>query len=191
MVNNRTPSYLTSLVPEYVHGSLSYNLRNSNNLRSIYTRTQLYSNSFLPSAILSWNELPVNVRNSSTPSSFKYAIATKNRKPPAYFYSGQRKGQILHTRLRTNCSQLNLSLFQKGIVESPLCACGDVESTDHFILRCPLYQPLRVELINAIRPFCTISTEVLLFGNPTLPDQVNILIFEAFQRYIITSRRFD
>ena len=191
MINNLTPSYLASLVPAYVLDSSNYNLRNSNNLRSIHARTQLYSASFLPSVISSWNELPVHVRNSTTVSSFKYLMSSQKAVPPVYYYIGQRKGQILHTRLRANCSTLNLCLFQKGIVESPLCVCGEVESTDHFILRCPLYQTVRNELINAVESFCTISTEILLFGNPHLPAQSNILMFEAFHRYIISSKRFE
>ena len=51
-----------------------------------------------------------------------------------FYYTGDRKSQILHTRLRTNCIGLNISLYQKNIVDSPMCNCGAVESTDHYML---------------------------------------------------------
>ena len=51
-------SYLSSLVPQSVDHVSSYNLPNSHNLRPIAPRTNLYYNSFLPSVIRDWNELP-------------------------------------------------------------------------------------------------------------------------------------
>ena len=49
-------------MPQSVDHAPSYNLRNSHDLRPIATRTNLYYNSFLPSVIRDWNELPVVVR---------------------------------------------------------------------------------------------------------------------------------
>ena len=145
----------------------------------------------MPSTVSAWNELNSDIRSSPSPNSFKNKLASNVGKPPAYYYSGHRKAQIYHTRLRTNCSNLNLSLFQKNIVESPLCRCGDVESSDHFLLRCPLYRTFCDELINITRPICTITTEVLLFGNPNLTNDENIIIFEAVRKYISSSKRFE
>ena len=62
MSTNVSPSYLSSLVPQSVDHASSYNLRKSHNLRPIATRTNFYYNSFLPSVIRDWNELPVVVR---------------------------------------------------------------------------------------------------------------------------------
>ena len=190
MSNNSTPEYMSSLVPRLVNETTRYSLRNANNIRPVQTRTQLYSNSFLPSVITEWNKLSEDVRASPSLSSFKSSISSKN-KVPAYYFSGHRKGQILHTRLRTNCSGLKLCLFQKNIVDSPLCTCGEVESTDHFMLRCRNYQLLRNELLDTIRSMCTVSTEILLFGNPNLSETDNIYIFTAVQKYIIQTKRFE
>jgi hypothetical protein len=41
---------------------------------------------------------------------------TKKTKVSAHYYVGCRLGQILHTRLRMNCSALNAHLFIKNIV---------------------------------------------------------------------------
>ena len=64
------PQYLSSLVPETFEGTI-YNLRDAQNIRPILTRTQLYCRSFLLSSIKDWNELPVEVRNSTSLASFK------------------------------------------------------------------------------------------------------------------------
>ena len=63
----------------------------------------------------------------------------RNRVVPKYYYVGNRKLHILHTRLRTKCSSLNHELFLKHITESPLCHCGAVETTEHILMACHLY----------------------------------------------------
>lgn len=62
MKNNLTPEYLSSLLPKNVGNASRYSLRNSDNLQGIFSRTALYSNSFLPSTISAWNNLPAEVR---------------------------------------------------------------------------------------------------------------------------------
>ena len=192
MVNNLTPSCLTSLVPEYVQNSIWLQLEKLKQFEVYSCPSTAVFKFVLPSVISCWNELPIDVPNSPSVSSIKsfyHGISSKKSPPPVYYYTGQRRGQIFHTR--TNCSALNLSIFQKGIVESPLCDCVEVESTDHFIFRCPLYETVRNELMNSVRPYCAITTEILLFGNPNLPDQYYFSIFKAFHKYIISSKRFD
>ena len=58
MFNSMTPSYLSSMIPSRVGDTTTYPLRNSGNIRNIPCRSQLLSNSFLPSTISSWNTLP-------------------------------------------------------------------------------------------------------------------------------------
>ena len=47
MVNKLTPDSLSGLVPPYINENNPYNLRNNDGIRHIYTRTNLYYNSFL------------------------------------------------------------------------------------------------------------------------------------------------
>ena len=124
--------YLSSLIPASVEDSTIYNLRNANNLRHTLTRTQLYYRSLLPSSIRAWNDLALEVRQSSSIQSFKYQLNKNLKRPPKYYYVGNRLSQIRHTRLRTDCSALNYHLFSKNIVDSPHCACGAVETTKHY-----------------------------------------------------------
>ena len=58
MQNDLSPDYLCSLVPPTVGSTSSYPLRNANDLQIIHANSQLYYNSFLPSALREWNELP-------------------------------------------------------------------------------------------------------------------------------------
>ena len=134
MTNDLTPTYLTYLIPSTVKNTSAYNLRDYQNIRPLLTRTQLYYKSFLPSCIREWNEIPLNIRNSTSLLSFKQQLKKNNIKVPVYYSSGNRLLQIHHTRLRTKCSSLNQHLHSKNIINDPLCACGSVETTHHFLL---------------------------------------------------------
>ena len=121
MKSNLCPTYLSSLVPQTVNSISRYNLRNANDLQTINPRTTLYYNSFLPSTIRAWNDLPLEAKQLESVNAFKYFLKTENVPVPKYYYTGKRTVQILHTRLRTNSSSFNLDLFVKNISDS-LCA---------------------------------------------------------------------
>ena len=48
ILNNLTPPYLQDFVPPLVQEANPYRLRNSNDIRTIHTNTNLYYNSFIP-----------------------------------------------------------------------------------------------------------------------------------------------
>ena len=103
----------------------------------------------------------------------------------------KRLGQILHCRLRTNCSALNQHLFSKSIVQCSLCACGLVEDTGHFLLYCPLYLNHRDDMLRSINHLCQPSLNILLYGDPNLNDNDNKQIFLSVQKYILNTKRFQ
>ena len=113
MYNHLTPPYLSPLVPPLISIFSKYNLRNANDIQTIDSRTTLYFNSFLPSVIRDWNSLPYGNRNADSLYSFKRHINHDRKSIPKYYYSGLRRYQIIHTRLRTGCSSLNYDLFLK------------------------------------------------------------------------------
>ena len=104
---------------------------------------------------------------------------------------GNRKLQILHTRLRTKCSSLNHDLFLKHITESPLCRCGAVETTGHFLMACHLYDNQRTDLFNVVSQQSTVTFQILLYGSNMLSLHSNTIIFEAVQKYIKDTKRFS
>ena len=108
-----------------------------------FSHTSAHSESFLPSVIRDFNSLPEHVKSASSVSSFKRLLKDKSLVVPSYFYSGNRKDQILHTRLRTNCSAFAHDLYSKNIVPSPYCSCGLAETTYHYFFVCPKFKVAR------------------------------------------------
>ena len=190
MFNQLTPVYLSSLIPQQVNAISHHNLRNSNDIHTIRSNTSLYHNSFLPSTLRQWNSLPVEVRQLNTLSSFKTFLKKDLQSVPTYYYCGSRKAQILHARLRTGCSSLNMDLFHKNITESPLCRCGSIEDTQHYFFHCRFYQGPRNTLLNACTTYQNPSLSLLLFGSSTLSLEANIAILEHVHKYIFDTKRF-
>ena len=121
MIYGITPN-LTDLIPPLVREGHPYRLRNSNNIELLHANTNLYFNSFLPCTIRACNNLPVEIQQADSLQSFKSNLTRNLKPPPKYFYAGTRKGQILHARLRMDCSSLNSHLYRKNIVDTPsLC----------------------------------------------------------------------
>ena len=190
MLHNAAPDYLSSLAPSLVNERVEINLRNASNLSLIPARTSLYFSSFLPSVVRDWNNLPLQTRQAPSIGSFKNSIR-KFKHVPKHLYSGKRRSPCLHARLRTQCSVLNQHLFQKNIVESPLCRCGEVESTHHYFFVCPFYTAIRQELTNSISSLCTPSLKILLFGNDQLSYIENVSIMDSVHKFILASSRFQ
>ena len=191
MVKGLTPDYLSRLTPQSVGERSARALRNSSNLTGIRTRSALYNNSFLPSVIQSWNSLPAEAKDIETVLDFKnFLNKNKTRASPLLYY-GPRKMQVLHTRLRTDCSPLNKHLFDRNIAASPLCRCGDVETTYHFLFTCVHYHVQRQTLFNSVQVLTSVSLRTLLYGDDSLPLSDNFSIFDAVHQFIASSKRFD
>lgn len=190
MVNNLTPIYLSSLLPPQVGNISRYNLRNQDKYQTINCKSQLYFNSFLPSSVRDWNLTEDTVRLTQSVNCFKRSIKV-TRDIPKYYFSGDRKGQILHTRLRTGCSSLNYHLFCKNIINDELCVCGNREDTNHFLFVCPRFQMQRQIMVNKLLSMCNISLHVLLYGDNSLSFQQNVEIFQIVQDFIVRTKRFS
>ena len=118
-------------------------------------------------------------------ASFKERIAL-----PSYYFAGTRNGQMYHTRLRTSCSTLNHHLYSGNIIQSPLCPCGAVEDTKHFLFECPRYDEIRHEMITEVANLCASTANVQHFGDASFSVNINSLIFCAVQKFILKSKRF-
>ena len=112
MIHGLVPPYLSLLLPPLVGENSRYSLRNSDHYQNIKSKSQLYYNLFLPSAIREWNSLDASVKSSQSVTSLKKSLY-KWKLVPSYYYHGNRKSQMLHTRIRTNCSSLNFYLYRK------------------------------------------------------------------------------
>ena len=100
--SNLSPSYLSSLVPQPVNAASAYNLRNQ----------KIFKACSHVLTIRDWSNIPLDTRNSGSIETFKRKLNHDATYVPKYYFTGNRKLQVLHTRLRTNCSSLHHDRFQ-------------------------------------------------------------------------------
>ena len=118
MNHGLSPLYLSNLLPLHVGELSSYRLRNADNYVGIHANTRAYAESFLPSTLQAWNNLPESVRSADTLAAFKHFLTLDTPKVPTYYDCGDRLDQILHTRLRTECSSLNQHLLDATLYKT-------------------------------------------------------------------------
>ena len=77
------------------------------------------------------------------------------------------------------------------IIDSHKCNCGfEKEDVHHFFLTCPFYVQQRTLLLDVyIQYDINLSINTLLYGDPSQPYAVNLLLFNAFM--IILKRALD
>ena len=144
IMHGLAPTYLSDLIPPIVGQSNNYALRNADHIHGFRSNSNLFSDSFFPSTIKAWNSLPNEVREMTSVSAFKNYLNRNKLQSPFYVHAGSRLGQILHARLRMQCSALHADLYCKNIVESPYCQhCGGFESAYHLFFICPTYASTR------------------------------------------------
>ena len=188
MMHGLCPGYLNQLVPDSVQNRSQYLLRNADNISTIHTNSVLYYNSFLPSAVRTWNNLSSDIRSSTSLNEFKRKLSEHMIKPSNYFNYGKRVVQIHHARLRLECSALKQHLFKKNLVESSLCTCGIPETSKHFLFDCQNYLQERTRTLSE---FLHLPVKSLLFGDLRWSEDENIRVFEAVHKYITFTGRFD
>ena len=139
-----------------------------------------------------WNSLDNSIRNSYTVPKFKSMISPSNYRIPVHFSYGERKLNIIHTRLRNGCSALNADLFRVNLVQSPACRCSyPVENAIHYFFDCTLYTDHRTVFFNNLTKFQIIlDTNVLLNGSNLLTFDENQDLFKCVQDFIKISNRF-
>jgi hypothetical protein len=100
------PTYLSDCLPTTIGETVTYNLRNNDDYRNQRCRLQTSSKSFFPSTIKLWNSLPDSVKSLTTFSKFKKNIQPVQISVASFYNSGDRKINIIHTKLRHRCSGL-------------------------------------------------------------------------------------
>ena len=189
IIINREPLYLYEQIPKDTTDH-SYNLRREH-LPNFRCRTTKLKNSFLPSSIDSWNNLPTDHKSIKSYPEFKKTVFSKTNRNKELYYFGNRKQNIIHSQLRLNCSNLNDDLFGLHVTESWKCFCCDKrENAYHFFMECPLYQTERAELFRIVKNLCDPNLNTFLYGNTNLDLATNKSIFEAVQCYIENTHRF-
>ena len=187
IANNETPVYLQNLLPPKI-GDIRPMSRYADNYQLCNCRTQTFKNSFVPSAVKMWNDLPLHCRSK------EYAAEISKSSGNPLFYEGHRNVNVRHAQLRMQCSKLNSHLFQLHVTESPACTCGaESEDISHFFLHCPLWTQQRQKLLQSLRPYINIDKKIdvntLLYGNDALDAKPNKLIFNMVHTFISETDR--
>ena len=190
MVHGLAPQYLLDLLPHRNRTFHHHDTRTGNDFRPPVCRTTFYNKSFFPSVIHIWNSLPVHVKNNPSINTLKTHLSKHTHIVPSFYLNGTRLGQIHHARLRMECSSLKFYLFQKNLIDSPICSClQSNETNEHFLLHCRLFSHLRLRIFSEINH--PLSVELLLFGSTNLTEDKNSLVFSCVQNFIIKSKRFE
>jgi hypothetical protein len=164
-----------------------------------------YSNSFFPHFTKKWTASPNFIRNERDITEFKTKL--KNHLKPTkykFFSAGSKRGAALLTHLRVGRSFLNDHSFSIGLSDSANCTCPNAprETTQHILLKCPLYtierQTLMGKMELLVLRFNSLSdskkVQILLYGNePDNPELflTNKQIQISVQQFILNTKRFD
>ncbi|KAI8512633.1 hypothetical protein Bbelb_092720 [Branchiostoma belcheri] len=197
LVSGSVPSHLQLLIPTTRDSrrQLNLRLRNDTHLHVPYCRTNTYGSSFVPYTTRLWNNLPKEVKEATSLLQFKQrcrAHMLSSRHHQGYRRLGDRRSNILATRLRIGWCQLNSTLAKFNLTGRG-CACGATsETVTHFLLHCPLHAAARQDLATAVyrlvrRP---LSTSVLLNGSPGNDITLNESLSHSFHTYITSTNRF-
>ena len=184
------PNYLIDMLPGLVANRNPYHRRRPLERNISRCKTELYKKSFVPSTTLLWNSLPDNIKESDSISSLKHYLSSEDPIVPSYFYYGERKEQVMHCRLRLGLSDLRNDMFNRHLIDDPLCACGaGAETAGHYLLSCYMYDEPRTAIIFQLPPEHR-TIEILLNGTNELGAKENILIFQTVHAFISESNRF-
>ena len=191
IINNDSPSYLVDLLPYRVQEISNYNLRSRDNFDVPISRLCSYETSFIPSTLRLWNELYIDIRRSSTQNEFKSKLRKQINKVNDFLSVGDRKYNIILTRIRHNCSSLKADLHRVNIVPNPICDCGiDIENAGHYFFFCTQYNDQRDNLFSALNFILFVNLDLLLNGSSDFDHELNKRAILAVIKYIKDTRRF-
>ena len=179
------------------------NFTRSNKFYNTYTQKDItFCNSFFPKISNLWNDLPFELRNKDM-IDFKTELGWLLKPPKIRLYSiGSKFGNSIHTQLRVGKTQLNDHLFTMRLTNTTGCLCHEpVESTEHFLLDCFLYEVERQELFANISGLLIKKLDkynrndlvtALLFGE-RIHDSERYLhnkqLFKTVQNFLIKTKR--
>ena len=139
--NGLVPNTLCSIISVPARSDIArYNTRQQFAIPHFRASTGLFE-SFFPSTVRLWNQLPLHTRNSTLLQMFKsklYQPVIKPIKFPQLYNFGDRYFAAQHIQLHIGSSQLNYHLFEIGVKYTAQCSCSfSNEDTWHYFLLCP------------------------------------------------------
>lgn len=159
------------IVESCMYFQYNYDLRKSNmTYRIPILKTTSHFNSFLPSTINAWNELPQDNEEWSSVTSYISNLSKKFPKKNKLIDYGPRRENIIHCQLRNRASKLNPHLSEDSLIEDPFCQyCGNSYEDDENFFSCPKY---------------AIQREIILYTVHNLPIPVSVEILFYYMEVI-------
>ena len=121
-----------------------------------FIRKEIFSKSFFPKTIREWNNLSLELKESDSINIFKEKLKRlygPNKSIKLYSH-GHGWHTVNHCRLRLGLSHLKHHLFRYNIIQSAHCenvTCDNLpETSSHFLLYCPRYEPQRRSMLKEI-----------------------------------------
>ena len=201
IVKGISPQYLQDLlIFRTVHRLTRQNV---SVLDLFWCRTDYFSASFFPFCSREWNKLSPLLRSLSSISKFKNSLLPFFRPSAKSIYGiHDPLGLKLLFRLRLSLSHLREHKFKYNFLDSlnPLCLCStEIETTEHFLLRCPFFALPRSLLFDSIKEIdssitllsSSSFTNVLLYGSTCYSLNENRSIFNACIIFLKSSQRFN
>ena len=193
IIKKQSPKYLFELIPTVRQ---MYMKRHKKSLPLFNVKHEYFKNSFSPSAVIEWNKLGSNIKNSESLVLFKKGRIGFHK--ICHFP----KGLKLITKLRLGLSHLRFHKFKHSFQDTlnHICNCGTVETTVHYLLHYPNFSNERLILFNKLQSTdenvlskadSNIS-KVLLCGDHSFNDVKRTSILTTSIEHIISStKRFD
>ena len=205
-VNNLSPDYTGVPIPPF-HQS-QYCLRDQDVIGRLKARTEKFKASFYPNCLSEWNKLGPELRHAPSVAVFKKKLLSVIRPPPSaksVFGINDPKGLSYLTQLRVGLSKFNLHKFKHNFRDTvnPMCPTNDgIEDTEYFLLLCPSFDVQRQDLLAEIARLLQLViqiadlsndalTQLLLYSDHDLSNNLNRSILELTLRFIHETGRFD
>ena len=200
IVIKQFPNYLVNDLPTFYRDSRS---TRKNTFATPTIKKDYYQKSFVPSSIALWNDQPLHVRTAPSYDSLKARVKRLHEKTvPPYYYLSERWVNVMHTRLRMGCSNLNYDKHIIGISDTDKCECGEREDACHYLLDCGIDLRKRIRMLDTVMDILInkglseveideINTiNLYLRGSPRLTPTENAKIFKAVHIFLEDSGRF-
>ena len=194
IVNRLQPDYLYSYLDIPFSRKLFTKIIISLYYKTTSNKNKIIQRNIFPYCKNEWNKLRIGIRNVKSVNIFKKSIVS-GKKENSLLCIYDPIGVKLLTRLRL---QLGHG-FSDTI--NPMFPCGtEVETTEHFLLRCQFYSTQRLELfeyIEKVEPnFLSLSAKnqvlILLHGSRTNhSENLNQAILKNVISFLKASTRFD
>ena len=199
IVNLHTPSYLRDKLPPRSNPFAQA----PHTFKEFRIRTERFRNTFFPDAIKQWNIVISDFAEMPELKIFKSHLLSFYRPDQkSIFGAHDPQGIKWLFQLRLGLSPLRHHKKRHNFLDTPtdICMCKTgVESTEHFLLKCPFYNLKRIVLAENVIPLLTSNNlaflqndvNLYLYGHKDLADNDNKTIILQTINFIKSSNRFD